>query len=141
MALVKNWRADVDYLHPGDNVFLGNRKMIVMAVNRERRRVLVSGRKHSCGNCDIRWLDEARLGSRPRKYSKRDIGSVSAIPVDTMDGITNWVPLKVPEPTDCPPGSAGKLAILRLRIANGEQLWHVDDVDWSGWNALLNVVG
>lgn len=140
MSFVKNWRANVDELHPGDNVFLGDRKMIVMAVNRESRRVLVSGRKHSCGNCDIRWLAESRLGSRPRKMSRKTIRNVHSVAVDTMDGITNWVPTKIPKPTEHPPGSNGKIETLRGRIMRGEQLWHVDDVDWSGWNKLLGVV-
>lgn len=141
MALVKVWRVDVDVLHVGDNVFLGDRKMIVHGVNRENRRVLVSGRKHSCANCDIRWLDEAKLGTRPRKLARAKIRAVDSISVDAMDGITNWVPARVPKPTKQPPGSAGKIETLRMRIQRGEQLWHADDVGWEGWNGLLSLAG
>ena len=137
MALVKNWRVDVDVLHVGDNVFLGDRKMIVMSVNREGRRVLISGRKHSCGNCDIRWLDESKLGTRPRKLSRSKIRHVNSIAVDVMDGLTDWAPSRIPKPTMQPPGSAGKIEIMRGRVASGEALWHVEDVDWSGWNEVV----
>jgi hypothetical protein len=137
MALVQKWKANVDELHVGDNVFLIDRKMIVLAVNRDGRRVLVSGRKHSCNNCDIRWLPESRLGTRPRKLARAKIKHVNSISVDTMDGITNWIPSKIPKPTRQPPGSAGKIEILRARIAKGEQLWHADDVGWEGWNELM----
>ena len=38
-----------------------------------------------------------------------------------------WVPTKDPEPTDAPPGSARKIAVLAARVEAGEHLWHKDD--------------
>jgi len=32
-----------------------------------------------------------------------------------------------PEPTDCPPGSAGKVDAMAARVAAGVGLWHPDD--------------
>lgn len=137
MAKVKNFAVDVGNLHEGDSVFLVNRKMNVLAINPDSRRVLIIGRKQKCGNCDIRWIAEHRLGTRPRNISKKKIKNLFSLSVDTMDGISDWVPIKIPKPTDAPPGSPAKIEEMRNRVSRGEQLWHPEDVDYSGWIAML----
>lgn len=39
-----------------------------------------------------------------------------------------FVPHGLPEPTQAPPGSAEKIAVLRARLAAGLELWHPDDL-------------
>lgn len=41
-------------------------------------------------------------------------------------------PDKVPVPCACRPGSAGKVAVLEARVANGEYLWHPLDAPGRG---------
>jgi hypothetical protein len=68
------------------------------------------------------------------------IRKLDASPSPVMDGISDWVPSKVPKPTECPPGSQSKIEVLMLRVSRGEQLWHVDDVSFAGWNSFLRLV-
>ncbi len=42
------------------------------------------------------------------------------------------------EPTDHPPGSDDKIAVLRMRAELGQPLWHPQDrVDFEGWSSPI----
>jgi hypothetical protein len=123
---VKLYPVNVDLLHVGDHVFLGSRKMNVAGVNRDGRRVLVTGRKRR-KNCEIRWIDEKFLGTRPRNLVRRKIKSVHSVDPDVIDGLLDWVPTSKPTPTESTPGSREKIEILRRRVERGETLWHHED--------------
>ena len=41
-----------------------------------------------------------------------------------------------PAPTEAPPGSPEKVAVLELRASLGQSLWHPDDASMSAWNLL-----
>ncbi len=113
-------------------MFWGDRRMNVLNVNRSTRRVLVGGRKHSCGNCEVRWVDERRLGTRPRKMAARVIRSILDVPAEVAEAIS-WTPTRICKPTASPPGSWEKIQAMRLRVERGETLWHAEDADRTGW--------
>jgi len=132
MANVKNFRVEVKCLHPGDQVYLGDRLMNVLEVNRASRRVLCAGRKHQTKNFSLRWIDAVKLGTRPRSISRRKFRSVAHLVAITGDGVTDWFPSRTCKPTDYAPGSAGKIEALRHRVARGETLWSSQDADHGG---------
>jgi hypothetical protein len=130
--MVKRFPVDVDNLHVDDWVWWSDRRMRVLAVNREERRVLVGGRKHSCKNCDIRWVEENKLGTRPRKLAGRLIRSILEVDAETAEAI-EWVPSRNPIPTQAAPGTTCKIAVLRSRVERGEHLFAPGDNDHSGY--------
>lgn len=56
-------------------------------------------------------------------------------------GIGNFIgsPDRLPRPTDAPPGSADKVAVLEQRALMGQALWHPHDAPMDRESRLLGV--
>lgn len=130
------YRIDLKSLHKGDYVFWKNRRLVVLSINRDEQRVLVRGRKHSCGNCDLRWVEAWELATRPARLFGVEINSLHQMR-DTDQEAVLWSPKRVPEPTDTVPGSVERIAVYRERVERGERLFHADD---SGCEGVLGGV-
>jgi len=63
-------------------------------------------------------------GVLPRAMTIRDHHALFGAAADLIE----FVPQGLPEPTQAPPGSAEKIAVLRARLAAGLELWHPDDL-------------
>ena len=62
----------------------------------------------------------------PHKSNRNEYG-------DYVDPDGMQEPETLPVPTDAPPGTAEKVAVLARRVANNEQLWHqLDRLDFGG---------
>ena len=131
MVTQQQYAVDLGSLHKNDSVFLGNRRMIVLSINFSDRRVLIRGRKHSCGNCDLQWVDVKALSTRPSRLFGVQIDSLDQIPEAWQEAIP-WSPKRVPWPTDTAPGSPERIAVYRERVEHGERLFHADDAGCEG---------
>ena len=117
---------DIENLEVGDWVWLGDRRMTVRGVNVEESRVLVGGRKHSCKNVDLRWVEAKELRTRPDSLLRRKLKTLKGLPPEVIDAI-DWTPWRKPSATIAPPGSELKIEVLRLRVEREEQLWNTND--------------
>ncbi len=116
----------IENLEEGDWVWLGDRRMTVRGVNLIESRVLVGGRKHSCGNCDLRWVEARELRTRPDSLLRKKLKTLKGLPAEVADAI-DWTPYKLAQPTFAPPGSELKIEVLRLRVDREEHLWNSND--------------
>lgn len=127
----QKYAVDLGSLRKKDFVFLGNRRMVVLSINFSDRRVLIRGRKHSCGNCDLQWGDVKELSTRPARLFGVFIDSLNQMREAEQEVIL-WSPKRVPEPTDTVPGSEDRIEVYRQRIERGERLFHADDAGCEG---------
>ncbi len=131
MHTQQQYAVDLGSLHKNDSVFLGNRRMVVLSINFSDRRVLIRGRKHSCGNCDLQWVEANELSTRPSRLFGVQIESLNQMREAEQEAI-HWNPRRIPEPTNTVPGSADRIEVYRHRIERGERLFHADDAGCEG---------
>jgi hypothetical protein len=122
---------NIDSLHRGDFVFKGNRRLLVLRINREDRRLLVRGRK-ACDNSLLFWGDLNEFQTMPSRLQGETIESINDLDAATGEAI-KWEPNRKPAPTkDTSPGSAERIEVYRLRVERGEEIFHQDDATHSG---------
>lgn len=117
---------DTDWLHVGDWVWMGDRRLRVHEVNRDDRRVLVGGRKKYCNNSIIGWVEASDLSNHPENLDAMDAKSILELRGEIAEAI-NWIPHRRPLPTKAMPGTLEKIEVIRLRVEHGEDLWHPED--------------
>lgn len=86
-----------------------------------RKHNLISGKSHRCGGDCLAYIDK----------------KASAMPIEEINTVDRWikvfkndmtfVPEPATEPTHYPPGSSGKIEVMRRRLQNGEALFHPND--------------
>jgi len=134
MANPKKNRVEINSLHVDDFVYFRNRRMVVVSINRDDGRIFVRGRKHSCSNCDMQWVDVGELTTRPRSMATRRIQTIHEVDSDDAEAIV-WEPDRKPVgPTIAGPGSELKIEVFRMRVARGEILFHPLDFNSRGMN-------
>lgn len=102
-----------------------NVAFVLKTVNKTRKSRTTAPR---CNRCGIRC--QWNLCRRCRKATttataRRTPRTPPVTPDDDDDDYADRPP--PPEPTDWPPGSAGKVEVLAARVAAGVGLWHPDD--------------
>ena len=125
------YQIDIKSLHKGDFVFLKNRRLVVVSINLDDRRVLVRGRKHSCTHCDLRWVNARELATRPLKLFGVEVQSIHQLR-DVEAEAVRWAPMRSPEPTTTIPGTLERIECYRQRIERGEELFHEEDATCKG---------
>ena len=129
--LCVRYKNDIGSLHKGDFVFLKNRRLVVVSINLDDRRVLVRGRKHTCKQCSFLWVDACELATRPLKLFGVNVQSIHQLR-DVEAEAVQWSPTRAPAPTTTIPGTLERIACYRQRIERGEQLFHEGDATCKG---------
>lgn len=127
MSDSRKFRLLITEVHPDDPLYLGNSAVYVMAVNREKRRVLVRGRKFSTRNFSKGWVELCELSTRPEKHFETRFATIHELTAVTNDNVRDWEPRRKPKRTKAIPGTAAKKRILSNRVEAGEKLWSDDD--------------
>jgi hypothetical protein len=88
---------------------------------------LASGHSKSCGvNCKA---------NKGKKSNPRDFKNVDHW-INYHKDDHHWIPAPASEPTTEPPGTVGKVMVMRKRLESGEDLYHPDDaIDFSNAKA------
>jgi len=110
---------------------LKNRRMVVVSINRDNRRVLLRGRKHSCRNCNLEWANAEELTTRPVKLFGFLIQSIHDLEPNEQESV-QWTPTRAPMRTGTAPGTPDRIEVYRLRVERGENLFHEDDATNEG---------
>ena len=125
------YEINLESLHNGDFVFLKNRRLVVISINLDDRRVLVRGRKHSCKQCSLLWVDARELASRPTKLFDIEIETIHQL-AEVEAETVQWSPTKSPAPTNTIAGTAERIECYRQRVERGERLFHNLDATCNG---------
>lgn len=133
-------------VHVGDELYLGNKMVVVLLVNRSvtPHRVLVGNRKHRKAMYPaVRMVNDCDLAYRPDKLLGKDRELNSLKKLQAANGgndLIDWEPgigKKPGEPTDAIAGSAEKVEVLARRMAAGLSLWHPGDATYEDLGRLI----
>jgi len=135
-----DYRVNFLTVHKGDLLYLKNRRMVVVSINRDNRRVLLRGRKHSCRNCNLEWANAEELTTRPVKLFGFEIQSIHDLESNDQESV-QWAPTRAPMRTGTAPGTPDRIEVYRLRVERGEHLFHEDDATNEGRYGGVDVGG
>lgn len=139
-------------VHQGDELYLGNRRIVVLRVNRDvvPHRVLIGTRKNAKSRHPwICWVDACRLQRRPDRLMGADHRMHSLAELLRLNGgsdLIDWEPgSRMPPgqfaPTDALPGSWAKVEALAQRVRLGQPLWHPNDATYADMGAEIAALG
>lgn len=139
-------------IHVGDELYLGNKLVVVLLVNRTvtPHRVLIGNRKHKKAMFPaVKMVNDFDLTYRPEKLEGKDreLNSLGElISANGGNDLIDWEPgsrMKPDafQPTDAIAGTADKVEVLAQRVAAGLPLWHPDDATFEDLGRLIESMG
>lgn len=155
----RNYRIDFTALYIGDQVWLDNKPMVVLAkipagsdiheggrtITTQVNLVTIVPRNRARSNPDCAktvTIDRLRTRSASmiQELGAQEFQTIFELIANSSVEIDDWEPSNLGEflPTDAPPGSSEKIEALRQRLERGQPLWHDEDrVDYLGLTGIV----
>jgi hypothetical protein len=139
-------------VHVGDELYLGDKLVVVLMVNRTvtPHRVLVGNRKHKSSMYPmVKMVSDCDLTYRPSKLIGRDreLNSLRKLmAANSGNDLIDWEPGAGSKPEDFQatseiPGTTEKVEILASRVEAGLPLWHPGDATFDDLGKLVESLG
>lgn len=139
-------------VHVGDELYLGNKLVVVLLVNRTvtPHRVLVGNRKYKTSMYPVvKMVNDYDLTYRPAKLVGMDhkLNSLRELmTANSGNDLIDWEPGSRMKPGDFQPtseiaGTPEKVEVLARRLAAGLPLWHPNDATFEDLGRLIESLG